>query len=165
MKKTVFIFTIASVLGLTIFKLAPNKIVKQSINDTSIPKEESLNTDDTIHPFSIKALSQREYPSDGFVSQQSVGENEIYRSYIAGYLSEGLTQYALLHLPKKQNEKIPVVIVNHGYIDPDVYSTVNSYQNTDRRPKPHTYSYQNANSTTSFRFFRPGDDRKGLPGS
>ena len=130
MKKIVFIITIASVLGLTIFKLAPSTIVKPPASDTSLPKQEKLNNNEKIHPYSIEALSQREYPSDGFVSQQSVGENEIYRSYIAGYLSEGLTQYALLHVPKKQNEKMPVVIVNHGYIDPDVYSTVNSYQNT-----------------------------------
>lgn len=55
-----------------------------------------------------------------------------FRSYTVSYLSEEQKQYCLMHIPKgiAPAGGWPVVIVNHGYINPRQFSTIDSYKNT-----------------------------------
>ncbi|OGK20156.1 hypothetical protein A3C23_01485 [Candidatus Roizmanbacteria bacterium RIFCSPHIGHO2_02_FULL_37_13b] len=64
-------------------------------------------------------------------------EKEAYRSrkftaYIINYESEGKKIYALMSIPNNSNitKKYPVIVFNHGYIDPKNYSTISSYKAT-----------------------------------
>ncbi|TSC87695.1 MAG: hypothetical protein G01um101416_375 [Microgenomates group bacterium Gr01-1014_16] len=85
----------------------------------------------TPNPYSIDYLSNRSYESKIKV-EQTVRTTGGFSSYVISFDSDGLKEYALMNLPAgKQPEKgWPTIIVNHGYIDPEVYSTKNSYINT-----------------------------------
>lgn len=51
------------------------------------------------------------------------------KTYLISYQSDGFTNFALWTYPKaNRNFKMPVIIVNHGYIHPDKYSTERSYR-------------------------------------
>ncbi|OHD14601.1 MAG: hypothetical protein A2086_15655 [Spirochaetes bacterium GWD1_27_9] len=61
---------------------------------------------------------------------KEISSNKNYKQYIISYKSEDLNINALMNIPQTKNKdkKFPVIIVNHGYIPPDKYSTINSYK-------------------------------------
>jgi dipeptidyl aminopeptidase/acylaminoacyl peptidase len=71
-------------------------------------------------------------PNTKITITQTLSGTPRYSSYVVSYPSDSLTLYSLLHIPKGQMPEggWPVVVVNHGYIPPAQYSTVNSYKNT-----------------------------------
>ena len=76
-------------------------------------------------------MAKRNYQSV-IKTENKVRETDKFISYIVSFDSDGLKQYALMNVPRGKSPAAgwPVVIVNHGYIDPEVYSTPNSYINT-----------------------------------
>lgn len=82
-----------------------------------------------LHPMAIEALRQGEYPGGEFTIEQTLSNGTNYRRYVASYRSEGLTINGLLTVPTTPQPEggYPAVVFVHGYIPPDVYSTVNSY--------------------------------------
>jgi fermentation-respiration switch protein FrsA (DUF1100 family) len=98
--------------------------------DTNNQSNSSNQNQSESHPFSIDALRNREYPGSTVVIEEELGVRGNYRSYVISYDSDGLKQYALMNepiTPVPQNG-FPVLILNHGYIEPTVYDTVTSYQ-------------------------------------
>jgi len=85
-----------------------------------------------VNQYSIQALRDRKYNGGEIEIVRKVRETGRFVSYEVTYDSDGLKQYALMNVPNgnKPATGWPVVIVNHGHIDPDVYSTENSYINT-----------------------------------
>jgi dipeptidyl aminopeptidase/acylaminoacyl peptidase len=83
----------------------------------------------TVHPLSIQALQEGEYPGSDLVIEQTLTPGSNYQRYIASYKSEGLKIYALLTIPNgvKPETGWPVVIFNHGYIPPAQYKTTERY--------------------------------------
>lgn len=83
------------------------------------------------HPLTIDYLRQQEYAASDLVIEQSLDDGGNYYRYIASYYSEGLKQYGLLTIPFGQRPATgwPVIVFNHGYIDPDVYRTAERYVN------------------------------------
>ncbi len=79
----------------------------------------------------IAGMKQRTYDTDLMVDRL-VRKTSGFTSYIVNFSSDGLNQFALMNVPtgKKPKTGWPVVVVNHGYIDPQVFSTPNSYINT-----------------------------------
>ncbi len=84
-----------------------------------------------IHPYSIDSLKSRQYQSTPKIDQ-TLSSTSKYTSQIIRYQSDGLELFALYHLPQGQAPPggWPLIIVNHGYIPPDQFSTINSYKNT-----------------------------------
>lgn len=82
-----------------------------------------------LHPLTIAAMRQREYPGSDIVIEQTLAPGSNYNRYYVSYRSEGLKIYALLTVPrgKKPATGWPVVVFNHGYIPPDVYRTTERY--------------------------------------
>ena len=78
----------------------------------------------------IESLRNRSYGTGTINIGKELGEKKAYKSYIVSYLSDGLKQYSLLNIPNtnKPAKGYPVIIVNHGHIPPDQYSTENSYR-------------------------------------
>lgn len=76
----------------------------------------------------IDALRLRQYQSQGQVTEQLPSKSE-FNAYRFQYASDGLQLFALLLVPNTAAEKKqhPVVILNHGYIDPGAYSLTTSY--------------------------------------
>ena len=82
-----------------------------------------------LHPLSIDMLRAREYPGSDFVFEQTLAPGVNYSRYVVSYLSDGLKIYAMLTIPNDPRPPTgyPVVIFNHGYIEPSVYRTTERY--------------------------------------
>ena len=92
------------------------------------PKDES-------HPLSIEYMRQQTYPGSEITIEQILPAGTNYNQYIASYKSDGLKIYALLTVPQRDpsaspqddNKKYPVIVFNHGYIQPEQYRTTERY--------------------------------------
>jgi dipeptidyl aminopeptidase/acylaminoacyl peptidase len=85
--------------------------------------------EDSIYPLTIDYLRNQEYPTSALTIEATLPAGSNYRQYLVSYQSEGLTLYALMTMP---NGKIPgsgwpVIIFNHGYIEPSIYSPTERY--------------------------------------
>ncbi|MBN1697466.1 MAG: alpha/beta hydrolase [Spirochaetales bacterium] len=85
------------------------------------------------HVLSIDALREREYAPSPVVIEKMISESEEYITYIVSYMSEGLKLYALMNTPRGGDGGYPLMIINHGYIPPDEYSTTRSYRTISDR--------------------------------
>ena len=77
----------------------------------------------------IESLRNRKYAgSDISIEEILPSENE-YDRYITSYYSEGLKIYALLFVPNTDMPEngFPVIILNHGYIIPKLYTPEGNY--------------------------------------
>ncbi len=81
------------------------------------------------HELTIEYLRHQDYPGSDLVIEQTLASGDNYYQYIASYYSEGLKQYGLLTIPfgERPASGWPVIIFNHGYIEPEVYRTTERY--------------------------------------
>jgi uncharacterized protein len=81
------------------------------------------------YPLSIEYLRQQQYPGSPLILEETLPNGVNYRQYLISYQSEGLTLYAAMTVPmgEKPATGWPVVIFNHGYIDPKIYSPIERY--------------------------------------
>ncbi|MGA2910290.1 MAG: alpha/beta fold hydrolase [Candidatus Microgenomates bacterium] len=109
------ILTFISIVG-GLFHLSPQLIVQPT---PSIP----------LNPLSIQAMRQRNYPGSDITIEQTLSPMPTYNRFIASYESDGLKIYALLLIPKgiKPINGWPVIIFNHGYITPELYTPDGNY--------------------------------------
>ncbi len=73
----------------------------------------------------IAAMRRRTYPASTLTPVRSDGDQGGYVNSVVSFQSDGLTEYALMSVPDSRRPAAgwPVVIVNHGYIDPATYRT------------------------------------------
>ena len=85
----------------------------------------------SLFPMSIDYLKQKSYPGSAVTLEQTLVDSQAYKEYLASYYSEGLKVYALLGIPQGQSPSggWPVILINHGYIPPKLYSPTQSYRN------------------------------------
>ncbi len=83
-----------------------------------------------LFPLSIPTLESRHYDDGEIKIERRVSSSKLFSSYIISYPADGLKIYALMNIPnlKKPKNGFPVVIINHGYINPKEYSTITSYK-------------------------------------
>jgi uncharacterized protein len=93
-----------------------------------MPKASALQAKDPF-PLSIDALRKYVFTPSEITIEKNVARTPSYTSTIVSYKSDGLKLFAMMYTPVQdtKDKKIPVVIVNHGYIPPNRYSTVTSY--------------------------------------
>lgn len=122
MKKALAGILIILLLALGVYFL----LLKSSKNlisfpTVSIPRETSEN----LHPLSIEAMRARSYPGSEIKIEKTLPDGSNYHQYIASYISDGLKIYALLTIPigQKPKDGWPVILFNHGYIQPETYQT------------------------------------------
>jgi len=77
-----------------------------------------------IHPVSLQALMQKEFDGRDLTLGQVLNDNLAYTRYYITYKSGELTISGIMNVPKGDVPKggFPVLILNHGYIDPSVYT-------------------------------------------
>lgn len=127
-------------------------------NDSASQSDTGDSGFDPAHPFSIDALRSRDYPGSEIVIERDLGLRDGFRSHVISYQSDGLKLYALMNVPSGQAPEggYPVLILNHGYIEPTVYNTITSYQ-----------SYMDPYSRAGFLVVKPDyrghDDSEGQP--
>lgn len=99
-----------------------------------------------LHPLSIEALRQGEYPGSNLEIEQDLDPGSNYKRYIASYKSEGLKIFGLLTVPNSSPPQsgFPAIIFNHGYISPSVYRTTEKY-----------IAYQDAFARNGYVTFKP----------
>ncbi len=81
-------------------------------------------------PYTVEALRQREYKGGEIKIEKDLGNQTSVRSYVVSYPSDNLKIYALMNVPNGLQPAggFPVLILNHGYVDPASYSTEESYR-------------------------------------
>ncbi len=74
-----------------------------------------------LNPLQIEAIKARSYPGSAIVVEQQLGNS----TSIVSYMSDSYKIYALLTTPNGTAPAggWPIVILNHGYINPNVYRT------------------------------------------
>jgi len=82
-----------------------------------------------LSPLAIEAMRARDYPGSDIIIEQTLEPGSNYQRYIASYLSDGLKIYALMTVPNgdKPATGWPVIVFNHGYIQPSQYRTTERY--------------------------------------
>lgn len=97
--------------------------------DTPAPTHTPQPTPTPQNPLMIQVERAREYPGSQVKIEQTLAPGSNYNRYIASYLSDGLKIYALLTVPRgpKPETGFPVIIFNHGYIQPNLYRTTERY--------------------------------------
>jgi dienelactone hydrolase len=78
--------------------------------------------DETIFPYTIEGLRQREYQSGEIHIRVTLDENERYTSYLIDYPSDGLTITGVMQIPVGEGP-FPVIVMNHGFFARSVYNT------------------------------------------
>jgi uncharacterized protein len=96
---------------------------------TAIPATPALTAVPDLSPLAISAMQAKAYPGSDLVMESTLSAGPDYNRYIVSYQSDGLKLYGLLTVPTgvKPAEGWPVILLNHGYIPPDEYSTDRSY--------------------------------------
>lgn len=98
------------------------------------------------NPLSIEYMRGQEYSGSSIVIEQTLPSGTNYNKYFASYKSDGLKIYALLTVPQGEKPKTgwPVIIFNHGYIQPEQYRTTEKY-----------LAYTDAFSRNGYILFKP----------
>ncbi len=72
------------------------------------------------NPISVAALITKTYNGDDLKLGRLLEDRGAYKRYLITYTSEKLTVSGIMHVPDGKGP-FPVVVLNHGYIDPDLY--------------------------------------------
>ncbi|HEX7259449.1 MAG TPA: alpha/beta fold hydrolase, partial [Candidatus Saccharimonadia bacterium] len=113
---------LAFILILYIFKPPSNSAKKPAASPQAAQK---ATPDD---PLTIAAIRSRQYAASEITTLQTLGSRENYSDAIVSYRSDGLAIRALVSTPNapKPAAGWPVVILDHGYINPTEYQTNSS---------------------------------------
>lgn len=81
----------------------------------------------TIDPYSglsIDSLAARSYGGGELVIEEVMAVNSYFTRTLISYPSDGLRIYGFMNTPRRATPPLPVVIALHGYIDPQIYQTL-----------------------------------------
>lgn len=92
-------------------------------NTTNSVVEEVSTIEDIEEPTQEKTPEYLLIQQDGsdLVFERVLSENSVYTRYQISYTSEGFTVSGIMNIPK-WDAQYPLLILNHGYIDPAVYT-------------------------------------------
>ena len=72
------------------------------------------------HPVSLQALMQKEYTGRNLKVGRVLATTSAYTRYFVTYKSGDLTISGVMNVPEGKGP-FPALVLNHGYIDPDIY--------------------------------------------
>ncbi|WP_328436731.1 prolyl oligopeptidase family serine peptidase [Streptomyces sp. NBC_00457] len=75
-----------------------------------------------VNPVSIPGLIEREHTGSGLKLGTVLARTDAYTSYEVTYEANGLTISGLMNIPTGKGP-FPALVLAHGYIDPDIYTT------------------------------------------
>jgi len=90
---------------------------------TRTPTPAPSPTADPYAAYRIEALAARPYGGGQLQLIERMESNDVFARYLIEYPSDGLAIQGFMNVPH-EGSKFPVAIVLHGYIDPDVYETL-----------------------------------------
>jgi dipeptidyl aminopeptidase/acylaminoacyl peptidase len=80
-------------------------------------------TPDPYLPYTIEYLQSRAYGGGQIEFLEIIAQNILFTRYLIRYPSDGLNIYGFANIPNDQGLH-PVIIALHGYIDPEIYNTL-----------------------------------------
>jgi dipeptidyl aminopeptidase/acylaminoacyl peptidase len=82
-----------------------------------------------LNPLTIQSMKAKSYPGSDVIVEQTLSPGNNYSRYIVSFMSDGLKEYAYLTIPKtrKPTQGFPVIIFNHGYQVPELYTPDGNY--------------------------------------
>ena len=84
----------------------------------------STPTPDPFEPFTIDHLRSREYDSGPIEIVSTLETNPQFTRYLIAYPGDGLRLTGMMNVPIGDvTQRFPVIVLNHGYIDPARYVT------------------------------------------
>jgi uncharacterized protein len=112
-------------LGLGLYFAGARKSEQQVANSTDqelpAPEQSKGDGDEFDNPYAIEALAKKEYQGSDLELGRVLEENSVYTRYYITYKSGDLKISGIMNVPKGDGP-FPVVILNHGYIDPAIYT-------------------------------------------
>jgi len=107
-----------------VFNNSDNKSENQNKpEEQTIPATEEIREEggENYHAVSVPAYINKEYDGRDLTLGRVLAETTSYTRYYITYKSGNLTISGIMNVPKGQGP-FPVLILNHGYIDPAVYT-------------------------------------------
>jgi dipeptidyl aminopeptidase/acylaminoacyl peptidase len=123
------IFLVILFLYLAIGKPPAQKLTLHRIVPTKTLVSLPTSSPTPGFPLSLAAMEAKLYPGSDLTIEQMLSDGNDYKQYVVSYLSDGFKIYGLLTVPigTKPTDGWPVILLNHGYIPPNQYSTTQSY--------------------------------------
>lgn len=123
MAKIISIFIIAIIVLFSFNLIVNNGKLKNTLTSITIAKPVSSN------PLSIDYLRSRKYPGSDVKIEETLNPGSNYNRYIVSFFSDGLKEFAYMTVPKTQKPEsgFPVIIFNHGYQVPELYTPEGNY--------------------------------------
>jgi dipeptidyl aminopeptidase/acylaminoacyl peptidase len=118
MKKMLALLSIVSALILSSCSSAPEENQAQSQEISSPTTSPTKN----FHPISLDALSEQEFIGTDLKLEKVLGENSKFTRHYITYKSNGLLISGIMNVPKGEGP-FPTLVLAHGYIDPEIYTT------------------------------------------
>jgi dipeptidyl aminopeptidase/acylaminoacyl peptidase len=127
-KKIIFTIAIVLTLGAALYGVVrlnsssngPIKISAPEENNSQLSAS-ATEIQKTPSEFSIPAFSEKNFNCGDFKTGAVLDSNSAYTRYFITYQSGELTISGIMNVPKGQGH-FPVLFLNHGYIDPAVYT-------------------------------------------
>lgn len=91
----------------------------------ALPSPSPINA----NPLSLAFMRSQKYPGSDIKVEQTLPDGSNYKRYIVSFYSESLKEYAYMTIPKspKPPNGYPVIIFNHGYQIPELYTPQGNY--------------------------------------
>ncbi len=93
----------------------------QIVAEQKATTPEQLDPPQAYHQVSIDALAATELVGTDFTIGDVLARTDAYTRYYISYTSNGLTISGIMNVPVG-NGPFPLLILNHGYIDPAIYT-------------------------------------------
>jgi dienelactone hydrolase len=81
-------------------------------------------TPDPYQSLTISALAARSYGGGEVQNEEVMAVNGYFTRTLITYPSDGLKIYGFMDVPRRGEPPYPVIIAIHGYIEPDIYQTL-----------------------------------------
>ena len=91
---------------------------------TALPAATITATPDPYAGLGIEDLRLRSYGGGEIEQLETLAVNSYFTRTLMVYPSDGLRIYGFMNLPRRGEPPYPVVIAIHGYIEPEVYTTL-----------------------------------------
>jgi len=100
----------------------PSASVTPSTSSTPRPTPSPTTAEPSAepHPISVQALIEKSYDGRNLRLGRQIGSTGEYRRYLVSYRGDGLRLTGVMNVPTGKGP-FPVLVLNHGYIDPDIY--------------------------------------------
>jgi dipeptidyl aminopeptidase/acylaminoacyl peptidase len=109
--------------------ITPSATPSPSATPTASSTPTRTPTATPTNPLMIEIMRQQEYPGSEITFERTLEPGSNYDRYVVSYQSESNKIYALLTVPwgTPPESGWPVIIFNHGWIEPEIYRTTERY--------------------------------------